>query len=510
VTTTAAAALAAFHADSDIAAARKRLGAALPTTGWLADYVRVVTPLTDTPVEFSLISGMCALSTALGNSLWYETWGQRVYPHLWAVLVAPSSFWRKSTAINMAERLVAEAEESRVLPSDFSREKFLEELSVRPVGMLSLKDFGGFLANLGRDYMAGTREMMTELYDGPEMYSRALKGKTYVVRRPAITLLAATTLDWLESRITEGDLRGGFLGRFLFVTATDKASPKGLTGGMDGLIRMHLRDDLRALAETPESEVRLTRPARELLDTWLAGWEDEVTSSHHATDLTGFAVRLQIYVLKFAVIYRASTVVRDEPGSVVEIGIEPLRSAIAYCRVLWANVTALIDEEIAVSADAKQLRRIKRGIGAGITRSELLKVSKLAARDFDKYLDTLVQTGEVIRSKKLPDELGLERATNRPIEWVSAGRSVPRSVRNNGAGGGTESNLDETLSSPVGEMGNREGNREIPELISDIPLSSHFSLSPLSIDETRPRGGVEESDGERELRTSEEDERWGA
>lgn len=69
--------------------------------------MRAVTPLTDAPVEFSLASGLCALAAALGNSLWYDTWGQTVYPHLWAVLVAPSSFWRKSTAINMAERLAA-------------------------------------------------------------------------------------------------------------------------------------------------------------------------------------------------------------------------------------------------------------------------------------------------------------------------------------------------------------------------------------------------------------------
>jgi hypothetical protein len=101
-----------------------------------------------------------------------------------------------------------------------------------------------------------------------------------------------------------GDLRGGFLGRFLFVTATEKAAAKGLTGGMDGIERMHLRDSLRALMKLDAGEAKFTPPARQLLEARISTWEDEVTGSHHLTDLTGFAVRLQTYALKLAMLTR--------------------------------------------------------------------------------------------------------------------------------------------------------------------------------------------------------------
>jgi hypothetical protein len=129
-----------------------------------------------------------------------QTGARAVYPHLWAVLVAPSSFWRKSTAINMAEALLREARGRARAAPDFSREKFLRILAERPVGMLTLKEFGGFLATPRRDYMGGMKENLTELYDGPDVFTRALQTGRIEIERPAVTLLAATTLDWLESR----------------------------------------------------------------------------------------------------------------------------------------------------------------------------------------------------------------------------------------------------------------------------------------------------------------------
>lgn len=495
MTRTSEQAHAAYQVDVDLADARSRLGAAMPDGGWLWRYLQAVTPLTDTPVEFSLASGLCALSAALGNSLWFETWGQRVYPHLWAVLVAPSSFWRKSTAINLAERILREAEDARVLPSDFSREKLLEELQARPVGLLTLKEFGGFLATIGRDYMAGTKEMLTELYDGPDRYTRALKAKSYVVERPALTLLAATTLDWLESRITDGDLRGGFLGRFLFVTAARKSSAKGLTGGMDAAARMDLRDGLIELTRVTVGPARLDPDAKVIYEAWMGTWEEEVTSSHHSADLTGFAVRLQVYALKVAMLHQASTSLdAGEPVDVVSrLSIE---RAIAYCRLLWGNVASLIDDEIAIGKDAKDIRRIKGMVGAGIDRSALLRLSKMRARDFDQLLDTLVQSGDVIRERRKASEVGLERARDRDLEWVRPGLFGGR-VPAYRSGGPEANGSYSSLTVPVNSNGPENGNPmgEAYGAFSSVEDPYSYSSS-LSLSDEKTRGRVEGYRGE--------------
>lgn len=419
MTKSQAAALAAYSSNADLRAAKARMGEALPDDGWLHDYLMAVTPLTDAPVEFHLISGLCALSAAIGNTLYVESWGQNVFPHLWAVLVAPSSFWRKSTSINTAESLLRGAAPGALLPSDFSREKFLRILSEKPAGLLTVKEFGGFLAALGRDYMGGMKENLTELYDGPDVFTRSLQSGEITVSRPAVTILAATTLDWLEARITDGDLSGGFLARFLFVTASTKGSAKGLTQGMEYLDRMRLVDDLRDIAERPGAKVEYAPGVRQMLDDWMQGWEAEVGRTRHRSDLSGFAVRLQTYALKLAMIYRASAVAGDDGASGAVIDERSARQAIAYCRVLWSNVAGLIDDEIAITREAKDLRRLVSIVGEGTTKSDALKLSKMRVKDFDALVDTLVQSGQLTSDKRRASEVGIERLRDTTIQWLA-------------------------------------------------------------------------------------------
>jgi hypothetical protein len=417
--TTAAAALAAYQSDADLRAAKSRLGEALPDSGWLHQYLGAVTPLTDAPVEFHLASGLAAIAGAVGNRMHVQSWGQTVYPHLWTVLVAPSSFWRKSTSINTAEALLRDAVPAASMPSDFSREKLLGLLAEHSSGLLTVKEFGGFLATLGRDYNGGLKESLTELYDGPDLYTRALKSSVIEVRRPALTILGATTLDWLESRITEGDLRGGFLARFLFVTAQQKASAKGLTGGIDPGTRAALVSDLHMLGELEDVASTTYAPGvAAILNDWMHGWEDEVGRTRHRTDLSGFAVRLQTYALKLAMLYRAAAVAGSEPDATAELDELCVRQAIAYCRVLWANVAVLIDEQLAVTDRQREDRRVLQIIGEGAKRTDVLRASKLRAREFDEIVKTLVESRQISAEKRRVSEVGQVGERDTTVTWL--------------------------------------------------------------------------------------------
>lgn len=500
MTTSVAAGLAAYNTDADLRAAKIRMGAALPDEGWLGDYLRAVTPLTDAPVEFHLASGLSALSATIGNRLYATHWGQNVYPHLWAVLVAPSSFWRKSTSISQAENLLREAAPDAVFPSDFSREKFLRILAKDPAGLLTLKEFGGFLATLGRDYMGGMKENLTELYDGPDLFKRSLQSGDIEIKSPAITLLGATTLDWLEGRITEGDLQGGFLARFLFVTAREKASSKGLTGGMDYLVRMRLRDALHSLHGRTPMEVRYSPAASELLDEWMQGWEAEVTATSHRADLSGFAVRLQTYAVKLAILYRVSAVAYEDVADEHRVDEASVGQAIAYVRVLWTSVASLIDEKIAITKEAKELRRLVGIVGKGVTRSQALKLSKLKARDFDQYLDTLVQSGQVTQVRVPGSEVGLERSQDKLVNWIAPvsasrnGTSVHREFTSVPPDDGDVSSRQFTVSSPgtdeSGELTGNSGELTSADLSTESDVSSPLSFSPITpIESGRRRGG---------------------
>lgn len=511
--------LAAFANEQDLRQAKVRLGLALPDEGWLADYLRAVTPLTDAPAEFHLVSGLCALSAAIGNRLHTREWGQNVFPHLWAVLVAPSSFWRKSTAIGQAQALVEAGAPDAIYPEDFSREKLVALFGEKPSGLLVLKEFGGFLAMLGRDYMTGTKEMLTGLYDGPEVYKRALKKDEVIIQRPAITLLGATTLDWLEAKITEGDLQGGFLARFLFVTAKEKASPKGLTGDIDPVLRTRLVSSLQTVYQRAPTQITYEPAAREAYDEWMLGWEAEVMKTPHRSDLSGFAVRLQTYALKLAMLYRASATAYEDDAEYSLVDVVSVEQAIAYVRHLWASVAGLIDEKIAITKEARELRRVLGIVGSGATRSQALKLSKLKARDFDQVVDTLVQSGELYRAKVHASDVGLERDRDKPLEWLSPQPVVSR----NGHGdedltvpsyGSPNASPEPEPTVPFTSPGTVENSNEegIVELYgeplagqSEQETSLHFtSLSSLSPDESgrAPRTDSRAREGNSKRKTS--------
>lgn len=487
------AAQAAFQADADLAAAKRRLGEALPDDGWLGEYVRACVPLTDAPVEFHLATGLGALAAAIGNRSWADAWGQRTYPHLWIVLVAASSFWRKSTSINLAEGLLRDAVPEACYPNDFSREKFLRVLEGQPWGLLTLKEFGSFLAVAGKDYNSGLKEALTELYDGPSTFKRSLQSGDVTVSSPAITILGASTLDWLESKVSTNDLGSGFIPRFVFVTAAEKASLKGMTGAMDAGARERLVSGLRRIADRGPSAAVFDQEAKEQLDTWMYGWEAEASQVAHSVDVSSFANRLQTAAVKLSILYSLSTEADVVGVNVVRVGPEAVTRAITYARLLYRNVTSLVDEQIATSRTHQVQRQIQRiARGKGTSWSTLLRLMHMNARELRPYVETMVETGELVREERTPGEVGLERQRQRPMEWLTTASTSSRNGSHRSHSTRTGSASEEAYGSllPVSELEDSE-----PEANPSEPYSTYSHTDPLTVHEFPPDGPPSRSAG---------------
>ncbi|HVA76150.1 MAG TPA: DUF3987 domain-containing protein [Acidimicrobiales bacterium] len=422
-------------AECDLAAFAKRLGPALPTDGWLAEYIRAAVPLTAAPPEFHLAAGISVISAVLGNRVFIESWGQRIYPNTWMVIVAQSGFMNKSTSINLARNLVSDAGLDPFYPEETSREAMLAEFAKKPAGLWIHDEFGAFLMTISRDYNAGTKENLTALYGGADVFKRTTKKDgEIVIRRPAISMFGATTIDWLEDRVGGADRRGGFLARILFVTAgiEDKATDRNFTR-MPPQDRNRLILGLRAMSTigvggqtgTSSAEVMLTPEADQIVRAWFAEWEREITNGTKGQDLQAWAVRLRTYALKLAMIFRASSCAFAPPADATTIDATSMELAIAYCRFVWKNIVRLFDEDFADNKDARAMRMILEKIGRGCSRSHALNRSHMKASDFNQYLDTLVQGGKVVRQERSALELGYLRQRNKTIEWLSQGPDHP-------------------------------------------------------------------------------------
>ena len=73
----------------------------------LARWMDLTKETTDAPDEFLAASGLQLISSVLGNQSHIMFGSSKINPHLWMVLVAPSSYYRKTTALNLTRRALA-------------------------------------------------------------------------------------------------------------------------------------------------------------------------------------------------------------------------------------------------------------------------------------------------------------------------------------------------------------------------------------------------------------------
>ena len=207
---------------------------------WLARYIHWSgTTGNQTPLVFHEAAGLWLLATAVGRRLYGKSpWGVRIYPNLYMMLVAGTTFYRKSTAYKLAESVARAAIPHMLMPTPGSPERFQEALAGRmPTnfdklpkaqqerltkgqpfaaqrGLLKDEVSGLFGAINKRDYMVGMKDLLMELYDCPDYFDKDTQTGLNIVENAALSILGVTTPASLGSAISVGDWDNGLLVRF--------------------------------------------------------------------------------------------------------------------------------------------------------------------------------------------------------------------------------------------------------------------------------------------------------
>lgn len=364
----------------------------VPQTSFLQTYLQYGTDMTDAPPEFHLAVGLSVISAMAGNKIYFRAWGEQVYLHLWTLLLAPSGFYRKTTSMKLGLRLLKRHSPDSILANDFTRERLMENLAQQPAGLVPVWEFGALLALMSRDYNAGVKEFLTEIYDSSDYRRETKSGKKIEITQPAVGILAGSTIDWVVDRITAGDLQSGFLARFLYWPVREKLNWRGLGDVSHSALQEQL-DSFCVSLSYVSGEAMIPGPVIQQYNTWLRKHETEVNDQELPGEIQGFYTRIGTYVLKFAVIYQLSMTLE------LEVSSEAMEYAIRLAEYLKSHLIRLMEDEIAIGRDAQDLKRI-RGIVAssnshGMDRRALLKRSKMTAFRLQQLIDTLLQSGEL-------------------------------------------------------------------------------------------------------------------
>ncbi len=425
---------------------------------WLARYVAWAgTTGNQTPLVFHQAAGLWLLATAVGRRLYGEApWGVKVYPNLYLMLVAGTTFYRKSTAYKLAEGVARAAIEHMLMPTPGSPERFQEALAGRlPTnfdkltaeqrerlsraqpfaaqrGLLKDEVAGLFGAINRKDYMVGMKDLLMELYDCPDYFDKDTQSGLNIVERAALSILGVTTPASLSGAISAGDWDNGLLVRFALLTPEPDYQERPAPSAYQPM-PADLVADLRALHDrlpAPQmTENGAAAPAALRLDVrcwddcrrygdWLRAMCDPRRDTELDDRLKGVYGRMHVQAFKLASLFAVLDWLKQDTETPV-VTAEHWASAQSVAES-WRTSAHRLLEQLDKSGEAvverrqqdRMLTTIRQAGGAGVALRDLYRNLNLSAKQARQLAADLMRAG-------LIEERRVDRA-----EWFIAAEFV--------------------------------------------------------------------------------------
>lgn len=204
--------------------------ASYPKDGWLGKYLEY-TVNNEAPTPFHFWVGVSVIGGVLARNLYFDKAHYRVYPNQFIILVAPTGRCRKSTAISIGVKLLRRLGSVNILAEKITPEALVQALGRRKSvddGQI-VEECSGFIhapelaVFLGKQlYNEGLVALLTGLSDNPDKWDYETRTKATVrLTNVNLSMLGASTPDWLYDSIPEAAFGGGFMSRIIFVVQTE-------------------------------------------------------------------------------------------------------------------------------------------------------------------------------------------------------------------------------------------------------------------------------------------------
>ena len=233
-----------------------------------------------------------------------------IYPNLYFLWVAPTTYYHKSTGLKAITKLVRSTLQHLLLPETTTPEMLMaklagqkpsnyeqllpsekkhEEQGIRFAGQRGMSIDEASKILVPKKYMEGHAEALMQLFDGADRMERELRGDgKLIIYNPALTFIGATTPAMLSRYVTDADWESGLMPRILTLTPVDKDVPYVVSKAgpdlhqiestlQDRLLRIH-----EALPAPPEWDTLLTSEEPIQLPTVEAMLETDVMTHFNA------------------------------------------------------------------------------------------------------------------------------------------------------------------------------------------------------------------------------------
>lgn len=370
--------------------------------GWVDDCTSFMHELTGSQVNFSRLTALVTVATAIQRKARVQLSFGPIYPNIYGCVIAPSTSFRKSTAIGQASKFLHAAMlDDLMIPAYGSMEGLVQQLSETPNALMLRDEIATLLSSDKVRYLKDLKQVLTQLYDC-EPIKRRLRKEEIKVRSPYLNILGATTPEKFYSSTMPSDWADGFLPRWLW------ALPEG-DPYWDAMPTMMTTDTFERMQQMVlplmNIEKRRSKDFKlegESLNMWSKWNIDAQKAAFAAEDENAAAIsgRYATYAMKFALILAS---VNNSWGTITE---ETMQTAIYladnYKAVAYRLLSEADNHKVTGSNIMKCFTAIKRKsleLKRGLTPREVGQYAGLRKKQRDACLEKLEEIGAVISNK---------------------------------------------------------------------------------------------------------------
>jgi hypothetical protein len=382
--------------------------------GWFKDYRDVMVPTTEATPAYHLGAALTAVGVVLGRSCWND-YARRIYPNLFTVLVGSSGRSRKDTAIDRALTAIEppdlRAPFHNVLDTVASAEGLIERLAVKQT-IIHLSEVSTLLRNARREGTSNIIPYLTKLFDCPPAVELPTRKNAIRAEKPFLSILGATTPEWFDRDVTEEDMHGGFIGRFMFFVGEPGATladPPPVDNARLRRLQSRLYDVATMCKQRGGVGVTLSEDARK----WWASFYEQETSREYLPDLAILFQRVPVFVRKIGLIYAVMEGMEEITAEHLEAAAGAVRLSQQHVSASYAQWGSSMDARL-----AEQMLRYVKSKG-GIT----------ASRDIHQHL------GGRVKAPVFSSVIGNLLRYGRLVAMSEGRVALPSYARRNGHGG---------------------------------------------------------------------------
>lgn len=360
-------------------------------------YIDSISHITDAPEIFILFAGLGLLSAVCNK--FYFNYPRKTTLNLYILLLAPSTFYRKSVMIDIVSDYLSEVNEELLLPDSFTSEALLHILSKHNRGLLAwreliqVKEF-----QFGSDYNKSLPSLLTDLFDFKAQVRRWTKtdGET-IINNPIISILAAGISTWLIDGLKQIDFQGGIWTRFLFIPVKEDNGrkfqlPKEFTT-IPAIV-----DKLKRLNELEAQKIDISE-IYPILQRWGEHHHNQAKMLDNDLLKATFQ-RLEVALLKIACLLQLS----DDETTIVKP--KAFNEAVKVIEYLKRILPPFFEEEIVFTEYDRNRIRILNYVKqkSEVGHRELRRFSHFETKNLNKIINQL--TGEELIGVKFGERTG--------------------------------------------------------------------------------------------------------